>query len=82
VIDTRTIFSRAIGLHSLFEELAPFDVMSSVFLTNYHRYADHLYACHQGLNSLTVINSNIVQFELYGSAEYSQKLSEQFERAE
>lgn len=80
VNDQRTIFSRGIGLRSAFEELPPVEVLSPIFLKNYHRYADHLYACYQRLSTSTAIGADNFPFELYGSEEYSRKLSEQFER--
>lgn len=82
VSDQRTIFSRAIGLRSAFEELPPAELLSPLFLKNYHRYADHLYACYQRLSPFTAIGSENFPFELYGSEEYLRKLSEQFERLE
>jgi hypothetical protein len=80
VSDQRTIFSRAIGLRSAFEELPPADLLSPLFLKNYHRYADHLYACYQRLSPFTMVSAENFPFELYGSEEYSRKLSDQFER--
>lgn len=82
VSDQRTIFSRAIGLRSAFEELPSPELLSAVFLKNYHHYADHLYACHQRLTAFAAIKAANFPFELYGSEEYSRKLSEQFEREE
>jgi hypothetical protein len=82
VNDQRAIFSRAIGLRSTFEELPLVELLSPRFLQNYHRYADHLYACHQELSTFTVISPETFRFELYGSEEYSRKLSAQFERHE
>ena len=80
VSDQRTIFSRGIGLRSAFEDLPPSELLSPLFLKNYHRYADYLYTCYQKLSPFTVIDSVNFPFELYGSEEYSRKLSEQFER--
>lgn len=80
VSDQRTIFSRAIGLRSAFEELPSSELLSGMFLRNYHRYADHLYACYQHLGSYATIVPENFPFELYGSEEYSRMLSEQFER--
>jgi len=80
VSDQRTIFSRGIGLRSAFEDLPPSELLSPLFLKNYHRYADYLYTCYQKLSPFTVIDSGNFPFELYGSEEYSRKLSELFER--
>jgi len=82
VSDQRTIFSRAIGLRSAFEELPSLELLSPIFLRNYHRYADSLYGCYQRLGPFTAISADNFPFELYGSEEYSKKLSEQFERLE
>ena len=82
VSDQRTIFSRAIGLRSAFEDLPSIELLSPLFLRNYHRYADHLYACYQRLGPFTVIGPGNFPFELFGSEEYSRMLSEQFERLE
>jgi hypothetical protein len=82
VTDQKTIFSRAIGLRSAFDELPPIELLSALFLRNYHRYADHLYTCYQRLGPFTVIGSENFPFELYGSEEYSRLLSDQFERLE
>jgi hypothetical protein len=82
VSDQRTIFSRAIGLRSAFEELPSMELLSPLFLRNYHRYADHLYSCYQRLGPFTVITCDNFPFELFGSEEYSRMLSEQFERLE
>jgi len=80
VTDQRTIFSRAIGLRSAFEELPSMELLSQLFLRNYHRYADQLYTCYQRLGPFTVVTPENFPFELYGSEEYSRMLSEQFER--
>ena len=80
VSDQKTIFSRGIGLRSAFEELPPAELLSALFLKNYHRYADHLYVCYQKLSPFTMVDSDNFPFELYGSEEYSRKLSEEFER--
>lgn len=80
VSDQRTIFSRAIGLRSAFEEPPPLELLSTAFLTNYYRYSDKLYACYQQLVPSAAITSENFQFELYGSEEYSQKLEAEFEQ--
>ena len=80
VSDQRTIFSRAIGLRSAFEEPPSLELLSTRFLTNYYRYADNLYECYQRLIPSAAISSENFQFELYGSEEYSQKLEAEFEQ--
>ena len=79
VSDQRTIFSRAVGIKSAFDELPSLEQLSQMLLKNYHRYADHLYACYEKLAPFTSISPENFPFELYGSEEYARKLSAEFE---
>jgi hypothetical protein len=79
VSDRKAVFSRAIGIHSLFSEPPGFETLSPVFLENYHRFADHAYICYQHLNSYLPVDSSRFQFEIYASEEYARLLSEQWD---
>ncbi len=79
VTDRRAVFSRAIGIRSVFEEPPPVDVLSPVFLKNYHRYADHAYICYQHLKAFLPLTGKGFQFEIYASEEYARLLSDQWE---
>jgi hypothetical protein len=79
VTDRRTVLSRAIGVHSLFQEPPPASALSPIFLVNYHRYADHAYICFQHLKPFLPLDSKKFQFEIYASEEYARLLSEQWE---
>src|SRR5258708_5548236 len=76
VTDRRAVFSRAIGIHSLFQEPPPFSSLSPIFLKNYHRYADHAYICYQHSQAFLQFEPSSWQFELYASEEYARMLSE------
>ena len=76
VSDYRAIFSRAIGIHSLFEDPPPAATLSPIFLKNYHRYADHAYICYQHSQAFLQIDPNSFLFEIYASEEYSRILSD------
>jgi hypothetical protein len=80
VTDRRAVFSRAIGVHSLFQDPPPAECLSPVFLKNYHRYADHAYICYQHLQAFTPLDASTFRFEIYASEEYSRMLSDQWER--
>jgi hypothetical protein len=80
VSDRRAIFSRAIGVNSLFSSPPPADTLSALFLQNYHRYADHAYICFQHLKPFHALDRGQFNFELYASEEYARLLSEQWER--
>lgn len=80
VTDRRAVFSRAIGLHSLFQDPPPPDFLSPVFLKNYHRFADHAYICFQHLEPFLPLDARRFEFEIYASEEYARILSDQWER--
>jgi hypothetical protein len=78
VTDRRAVFSRAIGIHSLFQEPPPASSLSPIFLKNYHRYADHAYICYQHSTAFLPLDPLHFQFELYASEEYARLLSEKW----
>jgi hypothetical protein len=79
VTDRRAVFSRAIGLHSLFQDPPPADTLSPIFLKNYHRFADHAYICFQHLEAFLPLDARRFEFEIYASEEYARILSDQWE---
>jgi hypothetical protein len=79
VTDRRAVFSRAIGVHSVFQEPPPASSLSSIFLKNYHRYADHAYICYQHSKAFLPLDASIFQFELYASEEYARLLSDKWD---
>lgn len=79
VSDRRAVFSRAIGIHSMFQEPPPLEALSPVFLKNYHRYADHAYICFQHLKTFLPLDAKRFPFEIYASEEYARLLSDQWE---
>lgn len=80
VTDRRAVFSRAIGVHSLFEMPPARDDLSQIFLHNYHRFADHAYICYQNIRPFRELNPKTCAFEIYASEEYARLLSDQWER--
>jgi hypothetical protein len=79
VADYKAIFSRAIGLNSMFAEVPPRNCLSDEFMRNYFRYADQLFAFSQGQAQYTRINSGRFDFELYYSGEYARMLEREWE---
>ena len=79
VTDRRAVFSRAIGIHSLFQEPPPASTLSPTFLKHYHRYADHAYICYQHSQAFLPIESASFQFDLYASEEYARMLAAKWE---
>jgi hypothetical protein len=80
VSDRRAIFSRAIGIHSLFHDPPPPEVLSPIFLKNYHRFADHAYICFQHLRPFLALDPKEFPFEIYASEEYARLLSDQWQK--
>jgi len=78
VADYRSIFSRAIGLNTLFGKVPPRDVLSDEFLRNYFRYADQIYTMVQSQRVHARIDAAQVNFELYSSGEYSRMLEKEW----
>jgi hypothetical protein len=76
VTDRRAVFSRAIGIHSLFQDPPPAESLSPIFLKNYHRYADHAYICYQHSTAFLPLDGLNCRFELYASEEYARLLSD------
>jgi len=79
VSDYISIFSRAIGLNTMFLEPPPCSSLAEEFLRNYHRYADSLFRCYQDSQPHRIIASKNFAFELYASSEYSRLLESEWE---
>jgi hypothetical protein len=80
VTDRRAVFSRAIGVNTLFSAPPPLDTLSPVFLKNYHRFADHAYICFQHLKPFQALETKQFEFQIYASEEYARILSDQWEK--
>ena len=72
--DYRAIFSRALGLHCLFADAPPRNILSDEFVRNYFRYADQVFTTKQGETPFAALNSKDFTFELYSSGEYGRML--------
>lgn len=81
VSDRRGVFSRAVGIYSLFCAPPPMKTLAPTFLKNYHRYADHSWICFQHLAPLRHLSARTFDFEIYASEEYARKLAEEWQRA-
>ncbi len=79
VSDYKGIFSRALGIHSLFAQPPERTSLSNEFVRNYYRYADHLFAARQNMITFTELNPRRFTFSLYASGEYTQMLEREWE---
>jgi hypothetical protein len=78
VVDYKSIFTRALGLNTVFADLPPRAELSDEFVGNYYRFADHMFACRQSLTPFTAIQCANFHFELYASGEYSRLLEHEW----
>ena len=74
VADYKSIFSRALGLHTLFAAAPPREVLSDEFVRSYFRYADQIFQIKQSECDFAPLSSRDFHFELYSSGEYSRML--------
>ena len=79
VFDYKSIFSRAIGLNSVFCEPPDESQVSVEFIRNYFRFADHMFACRQQIQAFKEISIENFHFEIYASGEYSRLLEKSWE---
>jgi hypothetical protein len=78
VQDYRAIFSRAIGLNSVFSDLPDRKLLAIEFIRNYHYYADQLFACWKNSRMCARIRAEDFVFDLYASGEYSRMLEREW----
>jgi len=74
VADYKAIFSRALGLHTMFAGAPPREVLSDEFVRSYFRFADHIFQSKQSECDFAQLPSRDFNFELYSSGEYSRML--------
>jgi hypothetical protein len=78
VSDPSLIFSRGIALNHLFGEAPALDQLAEDFIRNYHRYADHVFACWRQLVPFREITAKNFRFDLYASGEYTKMLENEW----
>lgn len=76
VVDYRSLFRRAIGLHCVFSEVPTPQVLAPEFLRRYHRHADRWFENRLRDNSYVPAEPNSLTFDLYASGEYAQMLEQ------
>jgi hypothetical protein len=79
VADYRAIFSRAIGLNSVFAEAPEQNHLADEFIRNYYRYADTMFSVFQNAKTFTELKSINFDFDLYASGEYSRLLEREWQ---
>lgn len=78
VQDYRSIFSRAIGLNSVFAEVPETGQLTFEFIRNYHYYADQIFTCWKDARAFNRLRPDDFLFDLYASGEYSRMLEREW----
>lgn len=78
VADYRSIFTRALGLNTLFAMPPERQCLSDEFVRNYYRYADQTFLCRQNQAAFTNIEEMNFDFEIFASGEYSRMLEREW----
>jgi len=79
VADYKSIFSRALGLNSVFSKVPDIEILSMNFIRYYYRYADQMFSCRQNSDTYKTLPPENFRFELYASGEYSRLLEREWE---
>jgi len=74
VVDFRRVFSRAVGLNSVFAELPRRETLTIEFVRDYYRYAEQMHSCRQSTCAYTRLDPQYVKLEVYASGEYADLL--------
>jgi hypothetical protein len=82
VTDHKVIFSRSLGLNSVFGVAPSREMLSHEFIRDYHRYADKLYDCRMNASRFTRLQPSNFPFELYASGEYASMLEREWQTDE
>lgn len=78
VADYRAIFSRALGLNAIWNDIPAPESLTDEFVRNYYRYADQMFLCKQNQVKFADIEELGFDFEIYASGEYSRMLEQQW----
>lgn len=79
VLDFSALFRRAIGMHSVFNDLPTASVLNLDFLRRYHRHLDHWYEYKLKDSAFDRPEPEEFTFDLYASGEYTMMLEQSWE---
>jgi hypothetical protein len=74
VADYRALFSRGLGLNTIWASVPERTSLSDEFIRNYYRYTDQLFTSYQTQTVCAQLNIAHFPFELYSSGEYTRLL--------
>lgn len=82
VADYRAIFTRALGLNTMFLEPPDRSTLSAEFIRSYYRYAEQIFTGRQNQVSRAAIESLGFRFDIFASGEYSRMLDREWPEQE
>lgn len=74
VADYRALFSRGLGLNTIWATVPERTSLSDEFIRNYYRYTDQIFSSYQTQTPCAQLNIAHFEFDLYSSGEYSRML--------
>jgi hypothetical protein len=78
VVDYRALFTRGLGLNTVFAGIPERQSLSDDFVRNYYRFADQMFQCVLTRGTGADLEALGCDFELYASGEYSRMLEREW----
>lgn len=78
VADYKAIFSRAMGLNTMWAMAPSRESLSDDFVRNYYRFADQIFSCRQAQAPFADVSGLGFEFDIYASGEYSRMLEREW----
>jgi hypothetical protein len=78
VVDYRALFTRGLGLYSVFAEVPERSQLTHRFVRDYYRFADQMYECMVCRSPAANLAELGCRFQLYASGEYARMLEQEW----
>jgi hypothetical protein len=78
VVDYRALFTRGLGLYSVFAEVPARNQLTDGFVRDYYRFADQMYECAVRRGPVENLAELGCEFKLYASGEYARMLEQEW----
>jgi len=78
VVDYKALFTRGLGLYSVFAEVPERSQLTDGFVRDYYRFADQMYECTVCRGPAANLAEQGCRFQLYASGEYARMLEREW----
>ena len=78
VVDYKALFTRGLGLYSVFAEVPERSHLTDTFVRDYYRFADQMYECAVHRAPAAGLANSGCEFKLYASGEYARMLEREW----